>query len=82
MPPQTRYARSGDANIAYQVHGDGPVDVVLVTGLLSNVETFWEEPGLVRLFDRIGDWGRLILMDRRGVACRTASSASPPARAA
>ncbi len=67
MAPATRYARSGDANIAFQVHGDGPVDVLLLTGMLSNVETLWEEPGLARAFDRIARFGRLILMDRRGV---------------
>jgi class 3 adenylate cyclase len=67
MAPATRYARSGDANIAFQVHGEGPVDVLLLTGMLSNVETLWEEPGLARAFDRIAAFGRLILMDRRGV---------------
>jgi pimeloyl-ACP methyl ester carboxylesterase len=67
VPPQTRYARSGDVNIAYQVHGDGPVDVVLLTGVLSNVETLWEEAGLARAFDRLAEFARLILMDRRGV---------------
>jgi pimeloyl-ACP methyl ester carboxylesterase len=68
VPPRTHYARSaGDVNIAYQVHGDGPVDLVLLTGLLSNVETLWEEPGLARGFDRLAEFARLILMDRRGV---------------
>ena len=65
MLPLTRYARSQGATIAYQVHGDGPVDVVLLTGFLSNVETLWEEPGLARAFDRIASFARLILMDRR-----------------
>lgn len=78
MPPPTRYARSGDANIAYQIHGDGPVDVVLITGLLSNVETLWEEPGLARLFDRLATWGRLILMDRRGVGMSDRLERLPP----
>ena len=68
MPPRTHYARSlGDVNIAYQVHGDGPVDLLLLTGILSNVETLWEEPGLARGFDRLAESVRLILMDRRGV---------------
>jgi pimeloyl-ACP methyl ester carboxylesterase len=68
VPPPTRYATSiGDAAIAYQVHGSGPIDVVLLTGQLSNVETLWEEPGLARLFDRLAGWGRLVLMDQRGV---------------
>jgi class 3 adenylate cyclase len=68
VPPRTRYARStGDVNIAYQVHGEGPVDLVLLTGILSNVETLWEEPGLARGFDRLAESTRLVLMDRRGV---------------
>jgi hypothetical protein len=76
MAPATRYARSGDANIAFQVHGDGPVDVLLLTGMLSNVETLWEEPGLARAFDRIAAFGRLILMDRAGSGCPTAWTAT------
>jgi class 3 adenylate cyclase len=67
VPPRTRYARSGGANIAYQVHGDGPVDLLLLLGTLSNVETLWEEPGLVRVFDRYAEFARVILMDRSGV---------------
>jgi class 3 adenylate cyclase len=66
VPPQTRYARSGDVNIAYQVHGDGPVDVLLNVGILSHLEHLWEEPGVVRLFDRLAEFSRLVVMDRRG----------------
>lgn len=66
MPPETRYARSGEVNIAYQVHGDGPIDVLLNVGLVSHLEHLWEEPGVVRLFDRLAEFSRLILMDRRG----------------
>jgi pimeloyl-ACP methyl ester carboxylesterase/class 3 adenylate cyclase len=64
--PQTRYARSGDVNIAYQVVGDGPRDLVLVPGWLSNVEVFWEEPGVVRFLERLASFSRLILFDKRG----------------
>ena len=66
MPPQTRYARSGDVNIAYQVHGDGPVDLLLNVGMISHLEHLWEEPGVVRLFDRLAEFSRLIILDRRG----------------
>jgi class 3 adenylate cyclase len=66
VPPQTRYAQSGDVNIAYQVHGDGPVDLLLTTGLISHLEHMWEEPGVVRMLDDLADFSRLILMDRRG----------------
>jgi class 3 adenylate cyclase len=66
MPPQTRYARSGDVNIAYQVHGDGPVDLLLNVGLVSHLEHLWEEPGVVRMLDNLAAFSRVILMDRRG----------------
>ncbi len=65
-PPQTRYARSGDAYIAYQVMGDGPVDVVLVSELLSHCEHRWEEPRLARSLRRLGSFSRVIQFDRRG----------------
>ena len=66
MPPRTSYARSGDVNIAYQVHGDGPIDVLMNVGLISHLEHLWEEPGVARMFDAIAEYARLILMDRRG----------------
>lgn len=66
MPPRTRYARRGDTAIAYQVHGDGPFDLVFLPGLISHVEHLWEEPALARLLDRQAEFARLILMDRRG----------------
>ena len=44
MSPTTRYARSADVNIAYQVVGDGPLDLVLVPGWVSQVEAMWDEP--------------------------------------
>jgi pimeloyl-ACP methyl ester carboxylesterase len=66
VPPRTRYARRGEAAIAYQVHGDGPIDVVFLAGVISHIEHLWEEPALARLFDRQAEFARLILMDRRG----------------
>jgi len=50
MVPETRYASSGGINIAYQVIGDGPIDLVLVPGWVSNIEAFWEEPSYARFF--------------------------------
>ena len=64
--PITRYARSGDVNIAYQVAGDGPRDVVYVPGWVSNVEVMWEDPGLARFLSRIASFSRLIVFDKRG----------------
>ncbi len=66
MPPQTRYARSGDVNIAYQVVGDGPRDLVLVPGWVSNVEVFWEHPAAASFLNRLASFCRLILFDKRG----------------
>jgi pimeloyl-ACP methyl ester carboxylesterase len=64
--PETLYARSGDVHIAYQVVGDGPIDLVFVPGWVSNVEVMWEEPRLARFFQRLASFSRLILFDKRG----------------
>jgi class 3 adenylate cyclase len=66
MNPETRYARSGDVSIAYQVSGDGPFDIVFVPPAFSHVEFAWEVSGLRRLFERLGGLGRLIHFDKRG----------------
>jgi class 3 adenylate cyclase len=66
MPPETRYARSADVNIAYQVVGSGPVDLVYVPGWISHVELAWELPELARGFERLASFSRLILFDKRG----------------
>lgn len=57
--PETRYARSGDVNIAYRVVGAGPRDLVLVPGWVSNLDAFWEEPTVVRFFQRLASLTRL-----------------------
>ncbi|MGH7356023.1 MAG: adenylate/guanylate cyclase domain-containing protein [Candidatus Rokuibacteriota bacterium] len=64
--PETHYARSGDVNIAYQVVGEGPRDLVLVPGWVSNIDTFWEEPSIVRYYQRLASFSRLVLFDKRG----------------
>src|SRR4051812_37481551 len=64
--PPTRYARSGDVSIAYQVVGDGPVDLVLVQGFATHLEIQWESPLFQHFFERIGSFARLILFDKRG----------------
>jgi class 3 adenylate cyclase len=65
-PPETKYVRSGDLNIAYQVVGDGPFDLVNIPGFVSNVELAWEEPLLARFLERLASFSRLILFDKRG----------------
>ncbi|MDX1981702.1 MAG: alpha/beta fold hydrolase [Bryobacteraceae bacterium] len=64
--PETHYARSGDLNIAYQVVGDGPIDVVFVMGWVSHLEYFWREPNFARFLSRLASFSRLILFDKRG----------------
>jgi pimeloyl-ACP methyl ester carboxylesterase/class 3 adenylate cyclase len=60
------YARSGDVNIAYQVIGDGPLDLVFVMGWVSHLEYFWREPHFARFLFRLASFSRLILFDKRG----------------
>ena len=60
------YARSGDVNIAYQVTGDGPFDLVLIHGFFSHLEIDWELPASARLNERLGSFARLIRLDKRG----------------
>jgi class 3 adenylate cyclase len=64
--PETRYAKSGDVHIAYQIVGTGPLDLVVVPGFISHVEWFWEEPACARLLGRLASFSRLILFDKRG----------------
>jgi class 3 adenylate cyclase len=64
--PQTRYAKSGDVNIAYQAVGQGPPDLVYVPGWVSNVEGNWEEPSYARFLERLASFSRLITFDKRG----------------
>jgi class 3 adenylate cyclase len=64
--PETRYTRSGDVNIAYQVIGDGPIDLVLVHGWVSHVELQWDHPSLAGLLRRLSSFSRLIVFDKRG----------------
>lgn len=65
-PPKTLYARSGDVNIAYQVIGDAPLDLVFVMGWVSHLEYFWSEPSFARFLLRLASFSRLILFDKRG----------------
>jgi class 3 adenylate cyclase/pimeloyl-ACP methyl ester carboxylesterase len=64
--PETRYARSGPYNIAYQVIGEGPFDLLWIPGFVSNIELAWEEPLLAHYLTRLARFSRLILFDKRG----------------
>lgn len=71
--PEVRYARSGDANIAYAVVGDGPLDLVFVPGFVSHLEVLWEEPIAARFLRRLASFARVVLWDKReqGLSDRT-----------
>jgi len=66
VQPETRYARSGEVHIAYQVTGEGPLDLVFVPGFVSHVEASWQSPGRAKFFRRLASFSRLILFDKRG----------------
>lgn len=66
MQPDTHYARSGEVRIAYQVLGNGPLDLVFVPGFISNLDHHWDEPTLAYVLARLASFSRLILFDKRG----------------
>jgi class 3 adenylate cyclase/pimeloyl-ACP methyl ester carboxylesterase len=63
---ETRYAKSGETSVAYQVVGDGPIDLVHVSGFLSHLEWNWQYPPVARFLERLASFSRLILLDKRG----------------
>ncbi len=77
-PPKTRYARNGEARIAYQVIGDGPFDLIVVPGFVSNVEYLWEIPGVAAVIERFASYARLITWDKRGTGLSDPLLCLPP----
>jgi pimeloyl-ACP methyl ester carboxylesterase len=75
--PETRYAKSGDLNIAYQVVGEGSFDLIYVPGWISNVDLMWDEPAHAHVLERFASFSRLILFDKRGTGL---SDPVPPDR--
>lgn len=65
-PPDTRYVDSGGVQIAYQVFGDGPVDLVVVPGFVSNVDAQWSDPMVTRFNERLASFARLVMYDKAG----------------
>ncbi|MFO0993496.1 MAG: adenylate/guanylate cyclase domain-containing protein [Hyphomicrobiales bacterium] len=66
MSAETKYTRSDNVSIAYQVTGSGPIDVLIVPGFVSHLEQGWENPSYAAFLDRIGSFARLIRFDKRG----------------
>ena len=80
LRPTTGYARSGDVNIAYQVFGDAPRDLVFIWGLSSNIDLIWEEPRTARFLRGLSSFSRVIMFDKRGTGLSDPVSADrlPP----
>jgi class 3 adenylate cyclase len=76
MVPTTRYARSGDATIAYQVAGEGTLDLLFLPGWISQIEQLWEASAVRRFLERLAVFNRLILFDRQGSGLSDISSES------
>ena len=75
-PPETRYVAVGEADVAYQVVGDVPVDLLYCWGLGSHIELSWDSPGWAVLLPRLASFSRLIFFDRRGTMVLVAPSYS------
>ncbi len=73
MEAETRYADSDGVSIAYQVHGEGPLDLVFVPGFVSHVELFWDDPSVARFLRRLASFARVVIWDKReqGLSDRT-----------
>ena len=75
--PNTRYAQSGDVNIAFQVMGDGPIDIILVPGIVSHVEFLHEFPGYTEFLRRLATFARVVTFDKRGQGLSDGISGAP-----
>jgi class 3 adenylate cyclase len=77
MVPDTRYTKSGDVHIAYQVVGDGSRDLVYLPGIFAHIELQWEEPSYARFLRRLSSFSRLIALDMRGTGLSDRSAQLP-----
>lgn len=77
MTPQTKYVRAGDVHVAYQVVGDGPIDLVWVPGSASQMACLWEEPSVARFYRRLTSFSRLIMFDKRGTGLSDRTAGVP-----
>lgn len=77
MQPVTRYAKSGEIQIAYQVFGDGPINLVLVPPFVSNIEIFWDEPDCSRWLLHMASYARVLMFDKRGTGMSDRTSELP-----
>lgn len=75
--PETRFTQSGDVTIAYQVVGDGPLDLVAIPGFVSHLECAWEDPSYSRFLTQLASFSRLIMLDKRGTGLSDRISGIP-----
>ncbi|HET7870362.1 MAG TPA: alpha/beta hydrolase [Actinomycetota bacterium] len=66
VEPETRYAKTEEGYVGYQVFGQGPIDVLFISNWVGNIEVMWEHPSMVRFLNRLGGFARVILFDKRG----------------
>jgi pimeloyl-ACP methyl ester carboxylesterase len=64
--PSTRYARSGNVHVAYQIFGEGEIDLVFFPGFVSNIETYWDEPSFAHWLNKLASFARVVTFDKRG----------------
>jgi class 3 adenylate cyclase/pimeloyl-ACP methyl ester carboxylesterase len=76
-PIRTRYAKNGEINVAYQVFGEGDVDLVFVPGFISHIENYWDEPRLAQWLRRLGSFSRVIMFDKQGTGLSDRASKLP-----
>jgi pimeloyl-ACP methyl ester carboxylesterase/class 3 adenylate cyclase len=77
MQPVTRYAKSGDVHVAYQVFGEGPLNLVIAPPFVSNIENYWESPDLTRWLLRLASFARVAMFDKRGTGMSDRMSELP-----
>ncbi|AXI55086.1 hypothetical protein SuNHUV7_41230 (plasmid) [Pseudoseohaeicola sp. NH-UV-7] len=77
MMPKTQYTKSDDVHIAYQVYGQGPKNLVLVPGFISQIETYWEEPNFAKWLKRLGQFAKVAMFDKRGTGLSDRGVAVP-----
>ena len=77
MRVQTRYAKSGNLHIAYQVFGQGTIDLVWCSGFVSNIEHYWEDPRMAHYLERLASFARVITFDKRGTGLSDRELDSP-----
>jgi pimeloyl-ACP methyl ester carboxylesterase len=75
--PLTRYAASGDVNVAYQVMGDGPIDLIMIPGIVSHIELLHEMPGYTAFLHRFSKFARVVTFDKRGQGLSDRISGAP-----